>query len=340
MIRNVLVFLSVGFLTLAWVGCGSESMPLPENEPVSKSKIDSNVSLKEKDDLDGEAVHEGQGSSSLQASSSPTQPEKKPVPKESAGVGQIQEILMRANPEYRGQGKLHEENGAIVAAEFPNCKLRDLSPLRGLSLMGLDLSGNPVREIRHLRGMPLRTLFLENTRVESLLGEAAQRLARQLELREAKLVELRLNHSPIKSLRGLEGQPLENLYAVGTQITEVSPLSSSNLRQLWLSESPVSDVSGLAGLPLVSLTLHRTLVDDLSFVRKLPVLQRLHIGETLISDLTPLEGLNLTRLVFTPPSIKRGLSAARGLHNLREIGTSFDEQRRDLTNPEAFWAQF
>jgi len=324
-----MVFLLVGLLTLAWVGCGSESTPLLKNEPVSKSKIDSNVSLKEKQDLDGEAVQEGQGPSPLQASPSPTQPEEKPVPKESAGVVQIQEILMRANPEYRGQGKLHEENGVIVAAEFPNCKLRDLSPLRGLSLMGLDLSGNPVREIRHLRGMPLRTLFLENTRVESLL-----------ELSEAKLVELRLNNSPIKSLRGLEGQPLENLYAVGTQITEVSPLSSSNLRQLWLSESPVSDVSGLAGLPLVSLTLHRTLVDDLSFVRKLPVLQRLHIGETLISDLSPLEGLNLTRLVFTPPSIRKGLSAARGLHNIREIGTSFDEQRRDLTNPEAFWAQF
>ena len=328
-----MVFLSVGLLTLASVGCGSESTPLPKNEPVSHSKIDSNLSLVEKKDLEGEPVQEGQfdspSPSPSQVSSSATQPEKKPVPKESAGVGQIQEILRRANPEYRGQGKLHEENGVIVAAEFPNCKLRDLSPLRGLSLMGLDLSGNPVREIRHLRGMPLRTLFLENTRVESLL-----------ELREAKLVELRLNHSPIKSLRGLEGQPLENLYAVGTQITEVSPLSSSNLRQLWLSESPVSDVSGLAGLPLVSLTLHRTLVDDLSFVRKLPVLQRLHIGETLISDLSPLEGLNLTRLVFTPPSIRKGLSAARGLHNIREIGTSFDEQRRDLTNPEAFWAQF
>jgi hypothetical protein len=329
MIRNVMVFLLVGLLTLAWVGCGSESTPLPKNEPVSKSKIDSNVSLKEKQDLDGEAVQEGQGPSPLQASSSPTQPEEKPVPKESPGVGQIQEILMRANPEYRGQGKLHEENGVIVAAEFPGCKLRDLSPLRGLSLMGLDLSGNPVREIRHLRGMPLRTLFLENTRVESLL-----------ELSEAKLVELRLNNSPIKSLRGLEGQPLENLYAVGTQINEVSPLSSSNLRQLWLSESPVSDVSGLAGLPLVSLTLHRTLVDDLSFVRKLPVLQRLHIGETLISDLSPLEGLNLTRLVFTPPSIRKGLAVAQSLHNLKEIGTAFDEQRRDLTNPEAFWAQF
>ena len=319
-----MVFLLIGVLKLVTAGCGSESIPPEKNESVKQTRKDSNAPTNEKEDLEGKVAQEGQ-----ELPPSPKQPEEKADPTESPGVGQVQEILMRANPDYRGQGKLHEENGVIVAGEFPNCNLRDLSPLRGLSLMGLDLSGNPVREIRHLRGMPLRTLFLENTRVESLM-----------ELGEANLVELRLNNSPIKSLRGLEGQPLENLYAVGTQITEVSPISSSNLRQLWLSESPVSDVSGLAGLPLVSLTLHRTLVDDLSFVRKLPVLQRLHIGETLISDLTPLEGLNLTRLVFTPPSIKRGLSAARGLHNLREIGTSFDEQRRDLTNPEAFWAQF
>ena len=319
-----MVFLLIGVQTLVTAGCGSESIPPEKNESVKQTRKDSNAPTNEKEDLEGKVAQEGQ-----ELPPSPKQPEEKADSTESPGVGQVQEILMRANPDYRGQGKLHEENGVIVAGEFPNCNLRDLSPLRGLSLMGLDLSGNPVREIRHLRGMPLRTLFLENTRVESLV-----------ELGEANLVELRLNNSPIKSLRGLEGQPLENLYAVGTQITEVSPISSSNLRQLWLSESPVSDVSGLAGLPLVSLTLHRTLVDDLSFVRKLPVLQRLHIGETLISDLTPLEGLNLTRLVFTPPSIKRGLSAARGLHNLREIGTSFDEQRRDLTNPEAFWAQF
>ncbi len=324
MILNLMVFLLIGVLTLVTAGCGSESIPPEKNESVKQTRKDSNAPTNEKEDLEGKVAQEGQA-----LPPSLKQPEEKADPTESPGVGQVQEILMRANPDYRGQGKLHEENGVIVAGEFPNCNLRDLSPLRGLSLMGLDLSGNPVREIRHLRGMPLRTLFLENTRVESLM-----------ELGEANLVELRLNNSPIKSLRGLEGQPLENLYAVGTQITEVSPISSSNLRQLWLSESPVSDVSGLAGLPLVSLTLHRTLVDDLSFVRKLPVLQRLHIGETLISDLTPLEGLNLTRLVFTPPSIKRGLSAARGLHNLREIGTSFDEQRRDLTNPETFWAQF
>ena len=241
----------------------------------------------------------------------------------------IQAILRKANPDYRGQGRFHEQDGEIVAAEFPNCSLRDLSPLKGLKLQMLDLSGNPVREIRHLQGMPLNVLWLENTEVVSLKS-----------LSNANLRELRLNNSPVESLDGIQGQPLENLYAVGTRIKEVEPLRKSNLRGLWLTGSPVADLSPLAGLPLESLTAHRTLVNDLSFVRKLPVIQRLHIGETLIEDLSPLEGLRLTRLVFTPSRIKRGIEAAQRLQGLREIGVAFDDQRQELMPPGQFWAQY
>ena len=244
-------------------------------------------------------------------------------------IEKIQANLLKANPDYRKQGNIHEKDGRIFAAEFPNCGLKDLSPLRGLELNALDLSGNPVREIRHLRGMPLERLFLEYTSVESLT-----------ELKDAKLIELRLNGSPVRSLKGLEGQPIENLYAVNTQINDISSLAKSNLRQLWLTESPVSNLKPLEGLPLVSLTLHRTLVEDLSFVRKLPVIQRLHIGETLITDLTPLKGVNLTRLVFSPERIKRGLDVVKRLSNLREIGTKFDDTGRDLTSPKNFWLKF
>ena len=253
-----------------------------------------------------------------------------PIPPAGAGaLARIQEVLRKANPDYRGQGRFHEEGGDIVAAELPNCSLRDLSPLRGLKLQMLDLSNNPVREIRHLQGMPLKVLYLENTDVVSLKS-----------LREAGLRELRLNNSPVESLDGLQGQPLENLYAVKTRINDVEPLRKSNLRGLWLTDSPVSDLSPLGGLPLVSLTAHRTLVNDLSFVRKLPVLQRLHIGETLIEDLSPLDGVRLTRLVFTPSRIKRGMDSAKRLQGLTEIGAAFDDQRQELMPPAQFWAQF
>ena len=166
------------------------------------------------------------------------------LPSGGGAQARIQGILRKANPDYRGQGRFHEEGGEIVAAEFPNCGLRDLSPLKELKLRILDLSGNPVREIRHLQGMPLNVLWLENTGVVSLKS-----------LNQAKLRELRLNNSPVESLDGLQGQPLENLYAVSTRIENVEPLRKSNLRGLWLTGSPVADLSRWPGFPWKALPL-------------------------------------------------------------------------------------
>ena len=51
---------------------------------------------------------------------------------------------------------------------------------------------------------------------------------------------------------------------------------------------------------------------------------------------TPLRGMALTRLVFTPSNIKRGLEVAKDLP-LQEIGTRFDEEAKDLAPPAIFW---
>jgi hypothetical protein len=64
----------------------------------------------------------------------------------------------------------------------------------------------------------------------------------------------------------------------------------------------------------------------------------LHIGETPVEDLTPLKGMHLTRLVFTPANIKKGLDVAKSLP-LSEIGTKFEDAEKDLTSPEVFWAK-
>ena len=323
---SIMKFLRVYLLIflLSLFGCGEGESVIPAGDRIDQPTSSNTNSLSELDGNVSFPQDGGETRRTIAGSNSRTQ-----VASPEDRIDQIQSVLRRANSQYLGQGKFHQENGQIIAAEFPNCGLKDLSPLRGLQLQALDLSGNPVRELRHLRGMPLVRLYLEFTLVESLV-----------ELADAQLVELRLNGSPVQKLDGLEGQPLENLYAVGTQINDVKALSTSNLKQLWLTESPVSDLSPLSGLPLVSLTIHRTLVADLDFVRKLPLIQRLHIGETLISDLTPLRGLNLTRLVFTPDRIDKGIAVVKGLSNLKEIGTKFDDQGKDLMPPDAFWAQF
>ena len=89
---------------------------------------------------------------------------------------------------------------------------------------------------------------------------------------------------------------------------------------------------------MVSLTLHRTLVRDLSPLSGTG-LQRLHIGETPVTDLTPLKGMRLTRLVFNPDNIQKGMDVARALP-LQEIGTQFDDAGRDLAPPQVFWAKW
>ena len=313
-------------LVFIFIGCDKNKTLNLSDEQVADSGYDINQSAVKNikdpalDDPDNDLVHDRDRLSRNEPVQGQNLSDK---------VTRIQSLMMKANPQYKGQGKLHQENGKIVAAEFPSCSLRDLSPLKDLEIEALDLSGNPIREIRHLRGMPLSRLFLEYTLVESLQ-----------ELRDAALVELRLNGSPVRSLDGLEGQPLVDLYAVGTQINNISALKNTQLRQLWLSESPVSDFSPLSGLPIVSLTAHRTLLEDLSFIRKLPLIQRLHIGETFVNDLSPLAGLSLTRLVFSPERIEQGLDVAKSLSNIKEIGTKFDDKGRDLSSPDVFWSQF
>jgi hypothetical protein len=61
----------------------------------------------------------------------------------------------------------------------------------------------------------------------------------------------------------------------------------------------------------------------------------LHVAETPVSDLSPLRGLSLTRLVFTPDRIRAGSKGVREMTTLREMGTVLEE----LMPPQVFWAR-
>jgi len=55
-----------------------------------------------------------------------------------------------------------------------------------------------------------------------------------------------------------------------------------------------------------------------------------------VSDLGPLEGMNLDSFSFTPRSITRGIEIARGMKSIRRIG---DDTSR-LLKPEEFWKRY
>ncbi len=64
-----------------------------------------------------------------------------------------------------------------------------------------------------------------------------------------------------------------------------------------------------------------------------------------MTDLTPLEWMDgLTRLVFTPNRIEKGMAAARAMRSLREIRTSFGEEEQgradDMYTPAEFWRRY
>ena len=151
-------------------------------------------------------------------------------------------------------------------------------------------------------------------------------------LTNLRLSVFEASHNPIEDLRPLKDMPIKKLYLVGTKVRDLSPLKGMPLNSLWLNDTPVEDIGPLKDTPLVSLTLAGTRVSDLSPLPR-GKLERLHIGGTPVSDLTPLAGMQLTRLVFDPRRIKKGLDVVRNMTTLKELGLDLNTRMR----PEEFW---
>jgi Leucine-rich repeat (LRR) protein len=77
-------------------------------------------------------------------------------------------------------------------------------------------------------------------------------------------------------------------------------------------------------------------VADLKPLSRITSLKRLHIGQTPVSDLTPLKYLKLERLIFTPGNITRGLDVVRNMKTITELGSTLETRMP----PEQFWLRY
>lgn len=244
-------------------------------------------------------------------------------------VARLHTALAERNPDYVRENAGFDpiDGSPLRGAEFQAAGLIDLSPLAGLPLTFLSLKDNPVSDLRPLANMPLTDLYLEATRVADLTP-----------LKGMALRTLWLNKTPVADLQPLQGMPLTQINLLESQVDDLTPLAGMPLDTVWLNDTQVTDLKPLAECPLVSVTLHRTPVSDLSIARSWPTLQRLHIGETPITDLRPLDGLRLTRLIVTPKNIHHGWDVIRNMSTLTELDIEFREPQR--WSPDEFWKRF
>ncbi|MBW3539525.1 MAG: hypothetical protein KY476_04580 [Planctomycetes bacterium] len=221
--------------------------------------------------------------------------------------------------------EIRETAGRITHVKLSGAGVEDISALKGLPLVHLDLRGLPVSDLTPLAGMPLRELFLEETPVRDLAPLAGM-----------PLDQLYLNQTLVETIEPLAGMPIEQLNLQGTPLDDLSPVATMEIGTLWIPQTQVADLTPLRGRSLVSLDAEETPVADLTPLAEMNSLKRLNIAGTFVTDLTPLDGLGLERLIFTPSRITQGLDVIRSMPTLTELGPSFEER----SAPAEFWRRY
>lgn len=245
--------------------------------------------------------------------------------KASQGEPSVEELMKQLGAGERGQAQ--KIGGKIRKVSLFQTGVRDLSPLEGLDLIFLDLTRCPVEDLSPLKGMQLEELYLEETKVDD------EDLA---VLKAMPLKILYLGSTQVTSIKPLAGLPLTQLNLLDAPVKSIEGVEEMPLETLWVPGTSVSDLSPLKGTRLMSLDIARSEVTSLEPLRELKTLQRLNMEDCEVEDLTPLEELPLTRLIFWPANVKQGLDMIRNKSSLQELGIDFESRMP----PAEFWAKY
>jgi serine/threonine protein kinase/Leucine-rich repeat (LRR) protein len=138
-------------------------------------------------------------------------------------------------------------------------KLSDLSPLKGLRLVTLDISANLVSDLTPLAEMPLRELHLAGNTVGDLSA-----------LKGLPLEVLDCSHTLVSDLKPLRGMRLTSFACAGTAVTDLAPLQKMPLQKLDCSGTSINDLTPLKTMPLEELKFNYSIWRDEPVVRALP----------------------------------------------------------------------
>lgn len=213
----------------------------------------------------------------------------------------------------------------IVEANLFRSGVRSIEALKGLPLRSLDLGFTYVTDLSPLDGMPLEILALENVPVND------PGIIKGMPLRI-----LNLQNSGVRDFSFLQGMALEQLNLLNLPFRDLSLLKDMPLELLWLTGTQVTDLTDIPGRRLVSLDIERTDVNSLDPLATVTSLKRLNIAQTPIIDVTPLQNLQLERLVLSPERIRTGMEVLRQMKSLVLIQTSIEQE---MTSGD-FWKRY
>ena len=193
----------------------------------------------------------------------------------------------------------HKINNDIFV-ELNECNINDLTPVRECHNMErLFVNSTLIDDLKPLIGLPLKELYIENTKVTDISALRKIPTLKRMSLGETLINDLSplknllnlhslcLNNMPIEDLSPLQGLSLTVLEISHTLVKKLSPLKTIQL--LIANNTDISDLTSLKSqIPLKFLDVSSTKVSDISPLKDLPLLSFLYIENTLVSDISPL----------------------------------------------------
>lgn len=209
-------------------------------------------------------------------------------------VEEVRNELKKRNPEFDGTLVPTIENEVVTGIEFFSNHVSDISPLRAfprLSSLICRANGSlvgMVTDLKPLKGMSLVKLILSVNPVSDLSP-----------LKGMPLTDLHVDNSQVADLSPLEGMPLKVLNCSYTKVTNLAPLKGMPLIILWCNNTGIDDLTPVKGMPLEWITIHGTKVNDIAPLKGLP-LKQIYLDfdqkrdSEILRSLTTLQKINET----------------------------------------------
>ena len=199
--------------------------------------------------------------------------------------------LKELNPEFDGQWRVLPQiyEGKVVSVQLSGSSIRDLSPLRALTNLGvLTCDRCAISDISPLRGLPLWSINIA--------------------------------HNPLKDVTALEGMPLTYLNCWGCPISDFSPVKGAPLIHVMVGETRVRNISPFVNDAIRILRAPMSKIDDLTPLKNSNI-RELSCASTQVTDFSPLKNVALTTLEFSPRDTDGTIHVVREMKSLERLGT-------------------